>query len=682
MDPFDSFPTSLIKLRSAQEEFESQYCAAEESEQDTLITKYIAEVSNSDDPFIVTEFGTDLEWINTSRPLTSPDLRGRIVVLDFFTYCCINCQHVLPVVKRLERQFPVDSGLLVVGVHSAKFDEEKELSSVSKALQRLGIAHPVVNDAQSLLWKRLRINCWPTLVVLGPSGQALLFLVGEGAVRLLVPFCRIALGFFQPTALSHLPLTPGALPTGHLLFPAKVCATGTKLVIADTGHHRILVTNSSGRVLEAVGGYEPGYRDGPFDVVRFRDPQGILWRDAHTVLVADTGNHAIREVDIENKVVRTLAGTGKQGTDTLGGHLGPQQSLSSPWDICLVNDVLFIAMAGSHQIWAFFFQDSELFQKKTFRKGTCVCIAGSGEEGNRNNSYPLRATFAQPSGICFQPPCSLHIADSESSSIRTLSLLDGKVKNLIGGGLNPTDLFCFGDTDGVALEAKLQHPLGVAWSATKERLYVADSYNHKVREVDVEKRACTTFLGCARGENSSSCSKAAGLNEPGGLCVLDSVLYVADTNNHCIKVVDLTSGHVEALAVTVPHAIDCDELRSSKHVCHMELAPGGWLHLCLEPPDGLAAGAPNKWKVHSNPEAWRQNPLPVGTLEPGKPVTVELKLEDSYSDPRVNVHVTFDLYLCRGDVCVPRSFAFLLSVCVDRCGPAKQSFLFSKNMYV
>lgn len=682
MDPCASYPTSLIKLRNAQEEFESQYCAAEESEQDTLITKYITEVSNSDDPFIVTEFGTDLEWINTLRPLVSSDLRGRIVVLDFFTYCCINCQHVLPVVKHLEQQFPMDSGLLVVGVHSAKFDEEKELSSVSKALQRLDVTHPVVNDAQSSIWKRLRINCWPTLVVLGPSGQALLFLVGEGAVRLLVPFCRVALGYFQPMALSPLPLTPGAVPTGHLRFPAKVCATETRLAIADTGHHRILVTDSSGRVLEAAGGHVPGYRDGPFEVVRFRDPQGVLWRDAHTLLVADTGNHAIREVDFENKIVRTLAGTGKQGTDTVGGHLGPQQSLSSPWDICLVNDVLFIAMAGSHQIWAFFFKDKELFQKQSFRKGTCVCIAGSGEEGNRNNSYPLRATFAQPSGICFQPPCSLHIADSESSSIRTLSLQDGKVKNLVGGGLNPADLFCFGDADGVALEVRLQHPLGVAWSTTKERLYVADSYNHKVREVDVEKRVCTAFLGCAREESSSSCSEAASFNEPGGLCVLDSIMYVADTNNHCIKTVDLTSGCVETLAVTVPHAMDCNELRGSKQVSRMDLAPGGWLRLCFEPPDGLAAAAPNKWKVYSEPKAWRQSPLPLGTLEPGKPVTVELKLQDDYVDPNLYVHVTFDLYLCRGDVCVPRSFAFFLSVCVDRHGPEKQGFRFSKNMYV
>ncbi|KAH6941622.1 hypothetical protein HPB50_020986 [Hyalomma asiaticum] len=464
MEPCDGYPTALLKLRNSQEEFENKFYAAEECDRNAVAASYIAEVSSSDDPFIVTDLGTDLEWINTSRPLVTSDLRGRVVVLDFFTFCCINCQHVLPTVKLLEQEFPVQSGLLVVGVHSAKFDHEKQLENVSNALMRLGITHPVINDAQSSLWKRLEINCWPTLVVLGPSGQVLLFLVGEGATQLLLPFCRAAMEHFQPSSLTPLPLVP------------------------DTGHHRIVITNHSGKVLQVVGGYEPGYRDGPFSGALFNEPNGVQWREPHFVLVADTGNHAIREINLENNTVSTLAGTGKQGEDTVGGQLGQQQELSSPWDLCLVDDVVFIAMAGLHQIWAFFFRDGVLFGKQNYSKGTCACVAGSGAEGNRNNSYPLKATFAQPSGLCFQPPCSLYIADSESSSIRVLSLKDGTVKNIVGGGLDPTDLFCFGDADGVALNAKLQHPLGVAWSTLKGKLYVADSYNHKLSELQTDGR--------------------------------------------------------------------------------------------------------------------------------------------------------------------------------------------------
>uniref|UniRef100_A0A131YUY3 Tlpa like family n=1 Tax=Rhipicephalus appendiculatus TaxID=34631 RepID=A0A131YUY3_RHIAP len=687
MEPCDGYPTSLLKLRNSQEEFENKFYAAGECDRNAIVASYIAEVSSSDDPFIVTDLGTDLEWINTSRPLVSSDLRGRVVVLDFFTFCCINCQHVLPTVKHLEQEFPVQSGLLVVGIHSAKFDHEKQLGNVSKALMRLGITHPVVNDAHSSLWKHLRINCWPTLVVLGPSGQALLFLVGEGATQLLLPFCRVAMERFHPSPVTTLPLAPGALPTGPLCFPAKVCATEMRLIIADTGHHRIVITNHSGKVLQVVGGYEPGYRDGPLNGALFSEPNGVQWRDPHFILVADTGNHAIREVDLENGTVSTLAGTGKQGEDTEGGCLGQQQELNSPWDIYLVDNVLFIAMAGSHQIWAFFFRDEVLFGKQAYSKGTCACIAGSGAEGNRNNSYPLRATFAQPSGLCFQPPSSLHIADSESSSIRSLSLKDGTVRNVVGGGLDPTDLFCFGDTDGVALNAKLQHPLGVAWSTLKGRLYVADSYNHKVKEVDVEKRLCNTLVGGASVEDLPGVhSQFARLSEPGGLCIFGSKMYVADTNNHCVKVVDLDSGRVDVLAIVAPQATDCDgvseeSVSGGKCVSSVKLSPGGQLCLRLDPPVGLAVGAPNRWRVHCSQQVWLQNPLPAGTLEPATQATANLTLHEHSVEQEVNIQVTLQVYLCKGDVCAPHSWSFCVALFVDNEGPKSQEVFFSKDMY-
>lgn len=678
MEACDSYPVALLKVQSAQEDFESQYYSADESQRDELIVTYITELSNSDNPFIVDDCGEGLEWMNTSRPLVASDLRGRVVVLDFFTYCCINCQHLLPTIRLLEETCPAESGLLVIGVHSAKFDHEKRLANVANALLRLGITHPVVNDSQSLLWQRLRINCWPTLVVLGPSGQVLLSLVGEGAAGLLVPFCRAALAHFQSSSLTPLPLAPGTFPAGPLLFPAKVCATETRLLISDTGHHRVLIADRSGQVLLTVGGPEPGYRDGSLDKARFRDPQGVLWQDPHFVLVADTGNHAIREVNLEEKTVRTLAGTGQQGTDSVGGLPGPKQPLNSPWDICLVDDVVYIAMAGSHQVWALFLQDTVLYGKQSFNKGTCACIAGNGDEGNKNNSYPLRASFAQPSGISFQPPCSLHIADSESSSIRSLSLKDGAVKNLVGGGLNPTDLFCFGDADGIALEAKLQHPLGVAWSSAKEVLYVADSYNHKIREVDVEKRLCRTLSGAGEG---GSCQELDQLNEPGGLSVIGAVMYIADTNNHCIKVFDLNSGSVEILAVTLPDVTDSDRLSEGKKVSSVILTPEGKLCIVIEPPNGLATGAPNRWKIYFNQQAWEQPSSSSGSLEATKSATCSLTLHRHDPGASLDVQVVLEVYICTGDVCMPRKYSFVIPVGMDDGGAREQKYYISKDMY-
>ncbi|CAN7976633.1 unnamed protein product, partial [Ixodes persulcatus] len=626
---------------------------------------------------------SDMDWINTSRPLTASNLRGRVVVLDFFTFCCINCQHVLPEIKRLEEELPPSSGLLVVGVHSAKFQHEKRPSSVGQALQRLGVNHPVVNDSSSRLWRKLWVNCWPTMVVLGPSSQALLVLVGEGSASFLRPFCRAAVDHFgTDLRLGALPLNPGGTPpSGPLRFPAKVFATETRLVVADTGHHRVLVADHDGRVLYAVGSREPGWRDGALNNARFNGPQGVVWRDPHFVYVADTGNHAVREVDLERVQVRTVAGTGQRGSDLEGGRQGPQQPLSSPWDLCLVEDILFIAMAGSHQLWALALRDSQLFGKLHLGAGTCLRVAGSGSEENRNNSYPLRASFAQPSGIAFHPPDVLYIADSESSAIRTLSLRTGAVKNLVGGALNPTDLFCFGDSDGSALDVRLQHPLGVCWSPDKQLLYVADSYNHKIRQVDVQKRLCITLAGTGvAGDATGSSSDEAQFDEPGGLCVVGSHLYVADTNNHCVKLVHLDSGFVEKVTLTLPDATDSrDEDYASKDVSGVALAPEACLRLVLELPADLAPGAPHRWRLSFDKECWLPLSPCSGCLENAE-VAAELRLR-SENVARLDVRVILETYTCRNGTCAPRLHSFRVPVTVDDRGKLLGECRISKETY-
>ncbi|MEQ2196646.1 NHL repeat-containing protein 2, partial [Xenoophorus captivus] len=186
-------------------------------------------------------------------------------------------------------------------------------------------------------------------------------------------------------------------------------------------------------------------------------------------------------VDLVQGRVSTLAGVGSQGTDKEGGAMGPQQPISSPWDVTLgtaggaEDNVLWIAMAGTHQIWALFLADGKLPRGGESKAGTCVRWAGSGSEENRNNTYPHKASFAQPSGLALaaeEPWSCLFVADSESSSIRSLALKDGAVKHLVGGEMDPL----------VGVDAKLQHPLGVAWTREQSLLYVADSYNHKVTE--------------------------------------------------------------------------------------------------------------------------------------------------------------------------------------------------------
>lgn len=114
------------------------------------------------------ELPPDRPWLNTDKPLSLQQLRGRIVILDFWTYCCINCLHVLPDLKYLEQKY--QDSLTVIGVHSAKFDHEKEVENIRQAILRYDIEHPVVVDSSFRVWQEYAVRAWPTLIVIDPEG--------------------------------------------------------------------------------------------------------------------------------------------------------------------------------------------------------------------------------------------------------------------------------------------------------------------------------------------------------------------------------------------------------------------------------------------------------------------------------------------------------------------------------
>lgn len=413
---------------------------------------------------------SDLDWFNVTEPLTfSESLKGKIVVLDFFTYCCINCMHILPDLKKLEKKYTVEDGLVVVGVHSAKFDNEKDSANILSAVQRYDITHPVVNDSTSSMWIDLKIKCWPTLLILGPNANPIFVIMGEGHYDLLEKYVGAALKFYRGQGKLHnnsLPLNPSTelLMSPNLKFPGKITCSKWSLdsdcaelyAISDSGNHRILIINPSGDVLQKIGGKESGFVDGDFKTARFNSPQGITFLNVHTLFVADTENHAIRKVDLKNHIVETVAGTGVQGNDRVGGKIGRAQAISSPWDVVChktrdmdmsfhmdestvpEKDILLIAAAGTHQIWALFLDDVIFWKYKQYPTMSCAAIVGTGHEENRNNSYPNNASFAQPSGLALSRETKeLYIADSESSCVRKISLSDGKVMPVVGGDRNP-----------------------------------------------------------------------------------------------------------------------------------------------------------------------------------------------------------------------------------------------------
>jgi DNA-binding beta-propeller fold protein YncE len=499
----------------------------------------------------VPAFPAGAAWINTSRPLTWERLRGKFVLLDFWTLGCINCMHVIPELKKLERGWPKE--LVVVGVHSAKFVGEKDTRSIAQAAQRYGLRHPVVNDADFVLWKALGVQAWPSLVLVDPQGYAVWGHSGEISFEQLNAVLQRAATYYRGQGLlDEKPIEFGKAeedtPATLLRFPGKVLAdeAGGRLFIADSGHNRLVVAALDGTVRDMIGAGTPGRADGGYSAAQFHTPQGMALA-GDSLYVADTENHLIRKVDLKTKTVSTVAGTGVQlrQTPNYGRQSKPlQTALSSPWALAIHGDDLYIAMAGLHQIWRMRLDGSGI-----------GVYAGNGVEDIVDGPVlPRRpyqegyAAFAQPSGLTSDGTW-LYSTDAEGSSIRAVPFNPRQeVRTVVGTNELPeARLFTFGDVDGPRPAVRLQHPLGVTFYEGK--LYVADTYNNKIKAVDPKSGETRTVAGTGR---RGAGNDPAEFNEPGGLSAAAGKLYVADTNNHAIRVIDLRRGNAVATLRMVP----------------------------------------------------------------------------------------------------------------------------------
>lgn len=473
-----------------------------------------------------------LAWLGVDRPLTIEGLRGQVVVLDFWTYCCINCMHVLPLLAELEREL-VGQPFAVVGVHSAKFDGERDPARILAAMRRHGVEHPVAVDSDMAIWRRYDIHGWPTLVVIRPNGKIAGYAPGEPDPQLLRRAVRAVLeearadGSLAHAPLSFKPVTKTS--DSPLAFPGKVAALPDGgLVVADSGHHRVLGLDPAGKVRWTAGSGLRGWADGPFAAAAFDGPQGLApTPDGKAVYVADTRNHAVRRLDLSAGTVETVAGTGALGDEPLpAGPLPARRTaLRSPWDVALLPDgkQLYVALAGSHQIAAL-----------DLPRGEIRRLSGSGRESIVDGE-PDAAAFSQPSGLSLHER-TLYVADSEVSGVRAVDIVNGRARTLVGTGL-----FDFGDRDGPLAEARLQHPLHVLVDARGQGVLIADTYNDKVRRIDLFANALSTYYA-GTGELA--------LHEPGGLARLKSgELVIADTNADRLLKVE-RDGTASVLAIT------------------------------------------------------------------------------------------------------------------------------------
>ena len=477
--------------------------------------------------------GTD--WVNTAGPIRAEDLKGKVVLLDFWTFCCINCHHVLPDLAYLEKKYKDD--LVVIGVHTPKFPAERDTDNLRRKVAEYRIKHPVINDANQTLWSRYGVESWPTLGVFDVDGTVVTGFPGEGhreqldaLIGKLVAKAKAA-GTLDTRPFIVRPESEKPHP-GPLKYPGKILADapGNRLFISDTGNNRIVVTDLEGKKIATIGSGEEGKTDGDFATASFNRPQGMCLM-GETLYVADTESHAIRAVDLKAKKVTTAAGTGEQSYGKPANAPAKTTGLSSPWDLAPLPDgkSLAIAMAGNHQIW-----------KLDLEADTVGVMAGTSRE-DIIDGPAASAAFAQSSGLATDGK-TLYVADSEGSCVRAIDLATLRVSTIVGGHDFPGVLFDFGDADGRGERAKFQHCLGVSFGDGK--LYVADTYNNKIKTVDPASRTAKTLAGTR--ERGISDSPAA-FNEPGGLSWAEGLLYVADTNNSLVRVVDPASGKTKTL---------------------------------------------------------------------------------------------------------------------------------------
>jgi thiol-disulfide isomerase/thioredoxin len=602
-------------------------------------------------PVAMPDFPDGVEWINTDGKLQLEDLKGKLVLLDFWTYCCINCMHILPVLDQVEKKY--ENQLVVVGVHTAKFDTEKDSDNIREAIMRHEIRHPVFNDAEHILWNRLQIGSWPTLVLLDPQGRAIWARAGEIDFKELDAVLEQAVGYYQrrneiDTRSIHFNLEVSLSKNTPLRFPGKVLADpeGKRILIADSNHHRIVISDLEGKLLATIGSGRPGTADGDFTKAQFKHPQGMAIQ-GDRLYVADTENHLIRSIDLSTKTVSTIAGTGQQARGAWFGldrnakipkqpTLPPREtSLASPWDLWIHDSLLYIAMAGTHQIWT---MDLD---------GTAAGpVAGNGREDIVDGAQLPRApfatgssAFAQPSGLASDGK-QLFVADSEGSSIRVVPFAaNGKVTTIVGTSkLTRNRLFIFGDADGPTNEALFQHPLGVAYRDGS--VFVADTYNSKVREINLARNSVRTLIGDSGAGDSIDPPQ---LNEPSGLSVMGDELLIADTNNHRICAFDLNAKTMRVLTIeglaapniAAPKKIVRLPMNAAEYTLPKTNVKAKQIELTLP----ISYLLPEDWKL--NPTA-PQGYVAIWTNADGK-ILQEQSISGKFAEPKSEVELSLPI---------------------------------------
>ncbi|WP_132999526.1 redoxin family protein [Luteimonas arsenica] len=465
------------------------------------------------------EFPPGLEWLNTTGPLRMSQLLGRVSALAFVNAGSAWCTQTLVDLGHLRNRHP--DRLNVVAVNVPRFDHEREPRRAGKRLARNKFEFPVAHDADWALWQHYGIEAWPTVVLLDAEGRVRDRFVGDGQLREIDAAVSRLQAEATPRSFNaeRVEMRRGGEPMLPLRFPVGLALSGNYLYVADSGHHRVLECDLSGRVLRQFGSGGSGFIDGPMELAAFNRPHGLcIERD--TLYIADTGNHAVRRIQLRGGDIDTVVGAGRPGTPKEGPVADPRMvALDQPRAVSLAAGTLYIATAGDNRVWRFDLGAPGL-----------SLVAGSGQlaiaDGVRD-----AASFAEPSSLAAVQQ-AVYVCDAAGSAVRSASAVTGKVTTVLG-----QDAWSHGNADGARADARLQQPQAIALDPGSPVLWIADSGNDSLRSLRLGGGELTTVQLPQR------------LHSPGGLAVADGVVWIADTDAHAVLRYDTRDGSLKHVPI-------------------------------------------------------------------------------------------------------------------------------------
>ncbi|MBE7410846.1 MAG: hypothetical protein L6Q54_08605 [Leptospiraceae bacterium] len=484
------------------------------------------------EPSHTLEFPVDSDWFNTKEPLTKDKLLGKVVFLNFLSYTCINCEHILQDLKSIERKW--SNELAVITIYSDRNYSKEKNEIVRQAILLNDIDHPVVIDKDFSLWQTYNLNSWPTLIIIHPNGEILGQFSGEDIFQSLDSIVSEVVKDSESSDTLNrnktLPLKKTIEPERLLYFPEKLAIDAKEklLYVSDSKNNRILKIHiESGEILESIGSGYSGNKDGDYDSSEFNHPQGIFLKDK-SLFVADTKNHSIRKIHLEKKVVETIAGNFSRARTIHLPGFGKNVNLSSPKDILELQGTLYIAMSGHHQIWKMDLKTSEI--DLFIGSGNNNLLDGNFKDASL--SHPYRMTYHDN---------TLYFTDRETNAIRSAKLIQEKVDTLAGKGI-----FESGDVDGIFPKTRLQNPSDLFYH--DGLIYFSDSQNHKIKTLNPITKEIKTLIHSKNFDETVHANKDNSF-EPSGISLFQNKIYFADIKNHSIRILDLKTKELSELKI-------------------------------------------------------------------------------------------------------------------------------------